>query len=233
MKPGKIASREEWLAARTALLEAEKDFTRRRDALSARRRDLPWVKADDYVFDGPDGQVKLSDLFEGRGQLIVYHFMFAPDADWGCRSCSFWADHFDGAIPHLNARDTSFAAVSRAPVEKLTRQAERLGWKFRWLSSGNSTFNYDFRVSFHPDAMKTGETVYNYAKQPVPFPDLQGMSVFAKGEDGAVYHTYSTYGRGQDLVNGAYNMLDLTPKGRDEDALPFTMGWVRFHDEYA
>lgn len=232
MKATKIATRDEWLPARTALLEAEKDFTRRRDALSARRREMPWVKVDDYVFDGPEGQVKLSELFDGRGQLIVYHFMFAPDAEWSCKSCAFWADHFDGAIPHLNARDTSFVAISRAPVEKLQRQAQRLGWKFRWLSSGKSSFNYDFRVSFHPDAMQKGEAVYNYVKQPVPFPDLQGMSVFAKGDDGAIYHTYSTYGRGQDLVNGAYNMLDLTPKGRDEDGLPFTMSWVKLHDEY-
>jgi predicted dithiol-disulfide oxidoreductase (DUF899 family) len=229
---GQIATREKWLTARAELMAAEKAFTKQRDDLNAMRRTMPWVKLDtSYVFEGPDGQVSLEDLFAGSSQLIVYHFMFAPEAEWGCKSCSFWADHFDGAIPHLNARDTSFAAISRAPVEKLQRQAKRLGWNFPWVSSGQSTFNYDFNVSFEPDA--DGKAMYNYVKQPVPFRDLQGISVFARGEDGAIYHTYSTYGRGQDLVNGAYNMLDLTPKGRDEDSLPFTMAWVKLHDEYA
>lgn len=228
----RVATREEWLAARAELMSAEKAFTKQRDDLNAKRRTMPWVKLDkDYVFDGPNGQVSLERLFDGRSQLIVYHFMFAPESEWGCKSCSFWADHFDGAIPHLSARDTSFVAISRAPVGKLQRQAARLGWNFPWVSSGKSTFNYDFNVSFEPDA--EGKALYNYVKQQVPFKDLQGMSVFARGADGAIYHTYSTYGRGQDLVNGAYNMLDLTPKGRDEDSLPFTMAWVKLHDEYA
>jgi predicted dithiol-disulfide oxidoreductase (DUF899 family) len=229
---GKVATRSDWLAARKSLLAAEKEFTQQRDALSAKRRSMPWVKVDkDYVFDAPAGPVSLSELFAGRSQLVVYHFMFAPENDWGCKSCSFWADHFDGAIPHLNARDTSFVAISRAPVEKLQRQAKRLGWSFPWVSSGATTFNYDFDVSFEPDA--EGKATYNYARQQVPFKDLQGMSVFAKGDDGAIYHTYSTYGRGQDIVNGAYNILDMTPKGRDEDGLPFSMAWVKLHDEYA
>jgi predicted dithiol-disulfide oxidoreductase (DUF899 family) len=228
---GKIASREEWLKARTSLLAAEKEFTHQRDALSAKRRAMPWVKIDkDYVFDAPTGPVKLSDLFAGRSQLVVYHFMFAPEAEIGCKSCSFWADHFDGAIPHLNARDTSFVAISRGPIEKLQRQAKRLGWKFPWVSSGGNTFNYDFAVSFEPDA--NGEALYNYEKQKVPFKDLQGVSIFVKDADGAIYHAYSTYGRGQDILNGAYNILDMTPKGRDEDELPYPMAWVKLHDEY-
>lgn len=228
----RVATREEWLAARAELMAAEKAFTKQRDDLNAKRRTMPWVKLDkDYVFDGPNGQVGLERLFDGRSQLIVYHFMFAPESEWGCKSCSFWADHFDGAIAHLNARDTSFVAISRAPIDKLQRQAKRLGWNFPWVSSGKSTFNYDFNVSFEPDA--EGKAIYNYERRQVPMKDMQGMSVFAKGSDGAIYHTYSTYGRGQDLVNGAYNMLDLTPKGRDEDSLPFTMAWVKLHDEYA
>lgn len=227
-----VATREDWLVARAELMAAEKAFTKGRDELNAQRRTMPWVKLEkEYVFDGPNGPVSLNDLFEGRRQLIVYHFMFTPDWEWGCKSCSFWADHFDGAIPHLHARDTSFAAISRASIEKLQRHAGRLGWKFPWVSSGNSTFNFDFDVSFEPDA--DGKATYNYAKRQVPAKDMQGMSVFAKGADGAIYHTYSTYGRGQDIINGAYNMLDLTPKGRDEDSLPFTMAWVKLHDEYA
>lgn len=228
---GLVATREEWLKARMALLAAEKDFTHARDALSERRRKLPWVKVEtDYVFESPEGPVSLARLFAGRSQLIVYHFMFAPESEWGCKSCSFWADHFDGALPHLHARDTSFVVVSRAPVDKLQRQARRLGWKFPWVSSGANTFNYDFAVSFEPDA--NGEALYNYTRQKVPFKDLQGMSVFARGEDGAIYHAYSTYGRGQDIINGAYNLLDMTPKGRDEDRLPYPMAWVMLHDEY-
>ncbi|HOZ29105.1 MAG TPA: thioredoxin family protein [Hyphomonadaceae bacterium] len=228
---GKVATRKEWLKARTSLLAAEKEFTHQRDALSAKRRAMPWVKVDtDYTFDTPTGPMKLADLFAGRSQLLVYHFMFAPESEWGCKSCSFWADQFDGAIPHLNARDASFVAISRAPLDKLQRHANRLGWQFPWVSSGGSTFNYDFAVSFEPDA--NGEATYNYKKQQVPFKDLQGFSAFVKGDDGAIYHAYSTYGRGQDITNGAYNMLDLMPKGRDEDALPFSMAWVKFSDEY-
>jgi predicted dithiol-disulfide oxidoreductase (DUF899 family) len=228
---GRIASREEWLKARMALLSAEKEFTKQRDALTAKRQAMPWVKVDkDYVFNSPAGPVRLAELFAGRSQLLIYHFMFAPESQWGCKSCSFWADQFDGAIPHLHARDTSFVAVSRAPVEKLQKQAKRLGWRFPWVSSGGTTFNYDFAVSFEPDAK--GEALYNYEKQVVPFKDLQGFSAFVKGDDGSIYHAYSTYGRGQDITNGVYNMLDMTPKGRDEDSLPFSMHWVRFHDEY-
>ncbi len=228
---GTVATREEWLKARMALLRAEKDFTLMRDTLSEKRRKMPWVRIEkDYVFESADGPVSLGKLFEGRSQLIVYHFMFAPENEWGCKSCSFWADHFDGAIPHLNARDTSFVAISRAPVDRLQRQARRLGWKFPWVSSGANTFNYDFAVSFEPDA--SGEALYNYTRQKVPFKDLQGVSVFAKGAAGEICHAYSTYGRGQDIINGAYNLLDMTPKGRNEDHLPYPMAWVKLHDEY-
>lgn len=226
---GRIATREDWLAERRKLLAAEKDFTKQRDALSARRRSMPWVKIEkDYVFDTPTGPVSLIDLFAGRSQLVVYHFMFAPDNEWGCKSCSFWADHFDGEIPHLNARDTSFVAISRAPLEKLQRQAKRLGWKFPWVSSGKTTFNYDFAVSF--DDPCDPENVYNYAKTQVPLPDLPGYSVFVRGPDGEIYHTYSTFSRGIDLSNGTYNVLDMTPIGRNEG--PQIMSWVRYHDEY-
>lgn len=226
---GNVATRAEWLAARKSLLAAEKEFTQQRDALSAKRRSMPWVKIDtDYVFDAPTGPISLADLFAGRSQLVVYHFMFAPQQEFGCKSCSFWADHFDGEIPHLNARDTSFVAISRAPVAKLQRQAARLGWRFPWVSSGGTTFNYDFAVSF--DNPNDPATLYNYATSPVPHPDMPGYSVFVRGTDGAIYHTYSTFSRGIDLNNGTYNVLDMTPKGRDEaDGI---MRWVRFHDEY-
>lgn len=226
---GRIANREEWLKARKALLAAEKEFTKQRDALTAKRQAMPWVKIDkDYVFDAPTGPVKLADLFAGRSQLVVYHFMFAPGQEYGCKSCSFWADHFDGEIPHLNARDTSFVAISRAPLEKLQRQAKRLGWRFPWVSSGRTTFNYDFAVSFERPA--DPDTVYNYAKSALPHADMPGFSVFVRGSDGEIYHTYSTFARGIDLNNGTYNVLDMTPKGRDEGNR--IMHWVRYHDEY-
>lgn len=230
MQP-KIVDRQEWLKERKALLAAEKTFTRERDALSARRREMPWVKVDQrYVFEGRDGEVSLDDLFKGRGQLMVYHLMFAPEWEWACKSCSYWADQFDGALPHLHARDTSFVAISRAPLVKLERHAQRLGWKFPWYSALKNRFAYDFGFSFEPDAK---DAVYNFGPLPRPgLTDLPGFSVFAKGGDGAVYHTYSIQGRGQDITNGAYNMLDFTPKGRDEDNLPVTMQWVRYHDEY-
>jgi predicted dithiol-disulfide oxidoreductase (DUF899 family) len=227
---GRIATRNEWLAERRKLLSAEKEFTRQRDTLSARRRSMPWVKIDkDYVFDAPTGPVSLADLFAGRRQLVVYHFMFAPENEYGCKSCSFMADHFDGEIPHLNARDTSFVAVSRAPLEKLQRHAKRLDWKFPWVSSGRTSFNYDFAVSFEDPA--DADNVYNYTKAAVPLPDLPGFSVFVRGDDGEIYHAYSTFARGLDLNIGVYNILDLTPIGRNEGEQ--IMSWVRYHDEYA
>ncbi len=225
----RIATTDEWIKAREALLTAEKAFTRERDELSARRREMPWLRIDeDYVFNGPNGEQSLSDLFNGRSQLIVYHLMFAPEWDWACKSCSFWADQFDGAIPHLNARDTSFVAISRAPLEKLQRHAKRLGWKFPWLSAEKNRFAFDMGFSFAAD---DANGVYNFKpKQPGPT-DLPGFTMFIRGDHGAIYKTYNIQGRGQDITNGAYNMLDFTAKGRNESDRP-PMKWVRLHDEY-
>lgn len=228
---GRIATQEDWLKAREALLAQEKAFTHERDALSARRREMPWLKIEqDYVFEGPDGRKSLEDLLDGRSQLIVYHLMFAPEWDWACKSCSFWADQFDGAIPHLRARDTSFVAISRAPLEKLQRQAKRLDWTFPWLSAAKNRFAYDMGFSFEADAK---DAVYNFNKLPRPgMTDLPGFSIFSRDADGQIYKTYNVQGRGQDITNSAYNMLDFTAKGRDEDSLPHTMQWVKLHDEY-
>jgi len=226
----RIATLDEWLRERAALLEAEKAFTRERDALSARRRQMPWLRIDqDYVFDGPRGSVSLRDAFSGRSQLIVYHLMFAPEWDWACKSCSFWADQFDGAIPHLNARDTSFVAISRAPLGKLQRHAKRLAWSFPWLSAEKNRFAYDMGFSFAPDDDKA---IYNFREKRPGSTDLPGFSMFVRGEDGAIYKTYNIQGRGQDITNGAYNMLDFTAHGRGEDGLSPPMQWVRLHDDY-
>ncbi|HVY89724.1 MAG TPA: DUF899 family protein [Hyphomonadaceae bacterium] len=230
MQP-KIVDKKEWMKQREALLAAEKAFTHERDALSAKRREMPWVRVDrSYTFQGPDGEVSLSDLFNGRGQLIVYHLMFAPEWEWACKNCSFWADQFDGAVPHLNARDTSFVAISRAPLEKLQRQAKRLGWKFPWVSAEKNRFAYDFGFSFESDDK---DALYNFGRKPHPgMTDLPGFSIFSMGEDGQIYLTFNVQGRGQDITNSAYNMLDFTAKGRDEDSLPNPMAWVKLHDEY-
>jgi len=233
MAPHRIASREDWLKARKALLDKEKAFTRERDALSAARRDLPWVKIEkDYVFDGPRGKLRLADLFHGRGQLIVYHFMFHPDWDAGCPSCSFWADNYNGIVAHLNQRDANLVAISRAPLAKLDAYKKRMGWSFEWVSSFGTDFNHDFAVSFTKEELAREGKTYNFATMKAFGEEAPGISVFARGEDGAIYHTYSCYARGLDMLNGAYHMLDLCPKGRDEDALPFTMKWVKRHDEY-
>jgi len=223
-------SREEWLVARRALLDQEKDLDRRRDALSAERRRLPQVKVEQpYAFDAAEGRVTLVDLFGGRRQLVVYHFMFDPSWDEGCKSCSFLADTFDGAARHLAARDTSFVAISRAPLAKLAAFEERMGWSFRWVSSADSTFNFDYHVSFRPDEQSTGE--YNYQKRGFGMPEAPGLSVFLREGD-EVFHTYSTYARGLDHLIGTYSYLDLTPLGRDEEKLPYGMAWVRHHDKY-
>ena len=228
-----IVSQEEWLAARVAYLAKEKEFTKARDALSRARRALPWVKVEKrYDFDGPDGKESLPDLFDGRSQLIVYHFMFGPDWEQGCPSCSLLADHFDGATVHLAQRDVSFVAVSRAPLARIDDFRDRMGWKFKWVSSHGSDFNADFHVSFTPDEMAQGAVYYNYHMTEFPSDEAPGASVFFKDENGDVFHTYSTYARGLDMLIGAYNFLDLAPKGRDEDALPFAMAWVRHHDRY-
>lgn len=227
----RIVSRVEWLAARRAFLAREKDFTRQRDALSAARRDLPWEKVEKtYVFDGPDGRETLADLFAGKSQLIVYHFMFAPEWEEGCKSCSFWADNFERLPVHLKHRDTTMLAVSRAPLAKLQAYARRLGWTFKWVSSGGNDFNYDYHVSFMPDEVASGEIAYNYGKFPMKAPEMPGISVFYKDAAGGIFHTYSSYSRGIDMMNNAYHYLDLTPKGRDEGE--GIMTWLRRNDDY-
>jgi predicted dithiol-disulfide oxidoreductase (DUF899 family) len=227
-----IVPRDEWVAARRRLLAKEKDFMRLRDELSRQRRELPWERVGKpYAFEGAKGRETLADLFDGRSQLIVYHFMFAPEWDTGCKSCSFWADNFNAVIPHLNQRDVSFAAISRAPLRKLQAFAARLNWGFKWVSSADSDFNFDYQVSFRPEDIARGTAVYNYAPLGREMTDLPGFSVFCKAGDD-IFHTYSTFARGLDPMNVAYQLLDLVPKGRDEASLQFPMAWVRLHDQY-
>jgi predicted dithiol-disulfide oxidoreductase (DUF899 family) len=229
----KIVSQREWLAARKALLAKEKEFTKQRDRLSEERRALPWVKIEkSYSFEGPKERQSLSDLFEGRSQLIVYHFMYGPEWGEGCMSCSFWADTFNGAIEHLKARDVTMIAVSRAPYSTLKAFQKRMGWSFKWVSSLGSDFNYDFHVSFTPEEQEKGPVFYNFQKQEFPSDEAPGISVFYKDKAGDIFHTYSTYARGLDAVNGAYQLLDLAPKGRDEAELPWPMAWVKHRDKY-
>ena len=228
-----IVSQEEWLAARRQHLSEEKEFTRLRDRLSAARRELPWVKVEkEYLFDTPDGQETLADLFDGRSQLLVYHFMFGPGWEQGCPSCSFLSDHIDGANLHLPQRDVTLLAVSRAPLAQIEAFKQRMGWRFKWVSSSGNDFNRDYHVSFTPDEMAQGEVYYNYGMTEFPSEEAPGISAFYKDPDGAIFHTYSAYARGLDMLIGAYNYLDLAPKGRDEAALPWTMAWVRHHDRY-
>ncbi len=234
MNHPKIVSRQEWLEARGQHLTREKELTRLRDELSRERRSLPWVRVEKpYLFDGPDGKESLAEVFDGRSQLIVYHFMFGPGWEQGCPSCSFLCDHLDATVPHLNARDVTIAAVSRAPLHQIEAFQKRMGWKFRWLSSYASDFNSDYHVSFTREDIAAGETWYNYALRQNPTEgEAPGVSVFCRNDDGEVFHTYSAYARGLDILLGTYNFLDLVPKGRDEDALAFTMAWVRHHDRY-
>jgi predicted dithiol-disulfide oxidoreductase (DUF899 family) len=227
-----VVSREDWLAARKALLEKEKQFTRARDALSEQRRALPWVKVGkSYVFDSTKGRKSLGDLFHGRSQLLVYHFMLGPGWVQGCPSCSFLADHFDGAATHLAQRDVTLIAVSRAPLAEIEAYKRRMGWRFDWVSSFENDFNFDYGVSFTKDEIERGEANYNYARGSFPSEEAPGLSAFIKS-DGDIFHTYSSYARGLDILVGAYNFLDMAPKGRDEAGLPWTMAWVRRHDEY-
>jgi predicted dithiol-disulfide oxidoreductase (DUF899 family) len=230
----KVVSRSEWLTARKKHLAKEKEFTRLRDELSRDRRALPWELVEkDYAFEGPRGRVTLGESFEKRSQLIVYHFMFGPGWKEGCPSCSYLGDHFDGATIHLANRDVSFAAVSRATYPEIVAFKKRMGWRFNWVSSFGSDFNYDYHVSFTPEQQATGKVYYNYADTTFPSEEGPGLSVFAKDADGAIFHTYSSYGRGLDILLGAYNFLDMVPKGRDEDGLAFSMAWVRHHDKYS
>ncbi len=226
-----VVPHEDWLAERRALLAKEKEFTRLRDDLSRQRQELPWERVEkDYVFEGPVGRKTLAQLFDGRSQLVVYHFMFGPDWDEGCKSCSFWADSFDPNVVHLRARDVTFVAVSRAAYPKLAAYRERMGWSFPWFSSAETDFNLDLGVSFRTADQET-EGAYNYGSQPPHDVEREGVSVFCRGDDGTVFHTYSAYARGIDLLNAAYNYLDLVPKGRDEEGRS-PQFWVRRHDEY-
>jgi predicted dithiol-disulfide oxidoreductase (DUF899 family) len=223
----------EWLAARKALLKKEKEAIRLQDQLAAERRELPWeVVGKNYLFATSEGEKTLGDLFCGRSQLLIYHFMFGPDWKEGCPSCSFVSDHFDGALPHLAARDVSLAAVSRAPLEKIEAFRKRMGWKFPWVSSGFSDFNTDFHVSFSEEERAGGGVYYNYQVQEFPSTEAPGLSVFARDAGGTIFHTYSSFGRGVESLMGTYRMLDLVTKGRDEDLLAFPMEWVRYHDRY-
>jgi predicted dithiol-disulfide oxidoreductase (DUF899 family) len=229
-----IVSREDWVAARKWLLEREKEMTRLRDRLSAERRALPWVKIEkQYVFDTPAGRKTLADLFDGRSQLFVQHFMFAPDWEEGCVGCSFMADHVDGADMHLRHHDLTYVAIARAPLAKLETYRKRMGWRFMFASSHGSDFNYDFQVSFTREDLAKGKVEYNYAMTDASIEELPGVSVFFKDENGDIYHTYSSYGRGTEEVMGAYMLLDMTPKGRNETVNGNLMDWVKRHDEYA
>jgi len=225
-----VVSSDRWIAARKALLARERELTHLRDQIARERRALPWVRIEKrYVFDTAEGQRTLADLFEGRRQLLVQHFMFGPGWEQGCPSCSFMADHSDGMNVHLAHRDVTFLAISRAPLAEIERFRRRMGWQFKWVSSFGSDFNHDFHVSFTPQEQAKGEVYYNYGMQPFESEELPGISVFYKNDAGEVFHTYSTYRRGVEVMMGTYNMLDLTPKGRDERR---GMEWVRHHDRY-
>jgi predicted dithiol-disulfide oxidoreductase (DUF899 family) len=234
MQAHKIVSREEWLVARRALLAKEKEQTRLRDRLSAERRELPWVRVEKtYVFDTPQGKRTLGDLFEGRSQLIVKHFMLAPGQLEGCVGCSFEVDHIEAALQHLERHDVKFVSVARAPLAEIEAFKRRMGWRFDWVSSFGNDFNYDFDASFTKEAIESGEACYNYRKGKLPLEDLSGFSVFAKDEEGGIFHTYSAFGRGAEEVLGTYMLLDLTPKGRNETGPHHNLtDWVRHHDRY-
>ena len=230
MESHKIVSRDEWLVARKSLLAKEKELTRRRDQISAERRALPWVKVEKtYMFDTSRGKRTLTDLFDGRSQLVIYHFMLTPGSDHVCPGCSFLADHVDAARMHFEHNNLSFAAVSRAPLAQIEPVKKRMGWRFEWVSSYGSDFNFDYGVSFSDDQIARGVAAYNYGTSSYLGEDLPGTSVFYKDEKGHIFHTYSSYARGGDILLGAYNWLDLAPQGRNETAI---MDWVRLHDEY-
>ncbi len=228
----KVVTPNEWLVARKELLAKEKEFSRLRDELSRKRREIPWEKVEkNYAFEGPNGKENLADLFDGRGQLIVYHFMFGPGWKEGCPSCSFLADTFDGARVHMAERDTTFVVASRATLPEIEAFQKRMGWTFKWLSSFGSDFNFDYQVSIKPDEQVKGKVYYNYSLMEFPSEERPGLSVFYKA-DNQVFHTYSTYARGLDILLPTYNFLDMTPKGRNEEGLPHSMAWVRHHDRY-
>jgi Uncharacterized protein conserved in bacteria len=228
----KVVSQKEWVVARKKLLVEEKKFSKLRDKMNLQRRKLPWVKIEkDYVFDGPTGKVTLSDLFDGKSQLIVYHFMFGPGWKDGCPHCSFWADHYDSVNFHIGQRDTTFAVVSRAPWKEIAPFKKRMGWKFDWVSSSDTDFNFDFNVSFTPEQIKNRTAIYNFAPLDMDIDEREGVSAFYKDKNGDIYRTYSSYARGIDLMNTTYNFVDLTAKGRDEKP-GAAQDWVRYKDEY-
>lgn len=228
-----IVNRENWLIARKELMNKEKEFTRLRDELSAARRQLPKVKiSKDYRFQGTTGEMGLADLFAGKSQLVVYHFMLGPGWEEGCPSCSFWADNYNGTEMHLAARDIKLVVVSRGPLDKIEAYKQRMGWSFDWYSSEGSDFNFDFAVSFTKDQQDSGEPNYNFGTIPFSMDEAPGFSVFQKDDNDVIYHTYSTYARGLDIFNSAYHIMDMAPKGRDEDGLPHPMAWVKRHDQY-
>jgi predicted dithiol-disulfide oxidoreductase (DUF899 family) len=228
-----IVSRDRWITERKALLTRERELTHLRDEIARERRALPWVRIDkNYVFDTTEGPRTLADLFEGRRQLLVQHFMLGPGWEHGCSSCSFMADHSDGMTVHLANRDTAFVAISRAPLADIQRFRQRMGWQFKWVSSNANHFNFDFGVSFTPQEKLDGKVTYNYDTQRFESDEMPGISVFYQDDAGQIFHTYSTYRRGVEAMMGAYHLLDLTPKGRDEDGLSFTMEWIRHHDRY-
>jgi predicted dithiol-disulfide oxidoreductase (DUF899 family) len=230
----KVVSHAEWIEERKKLLAKEKEFNRLRDQLSEQRRELPWERVDkQYTFEGPNGKETLPQLFDGASKLVVYHFMFDPKWDAGCPHCSFWADNFDRIPIHLKHRDISFVAISRAPYSKLAAYHKRMGWSFKWLSSFGTDFNFDYSASFTPDEVKNGTAFWNYERQkPDAGEDVVGISAFVKDEAGGIFHTYSTFSRGVDMLNGAYHYIDLTSKGRDEAGHDFRQFWVRRRDEY-
>jgi predicted dithiol-disulfide oxidoreductase (DUF899 family) len=233
MQPHKIVSREEWIEARKTHMAHEKELIRARDRLNEERRALPWVKVDKaYVFEGPAGEATLADLFKGRPQLVVQHVMFRPDWEAACKSCSFWTDGFERMVPHLAARDTTMIAISLAAVEKLEAFKKRMGWTFDWFSSGNNDFNSDFGVTYTHEQIEKGEKKYNFGTTPFYGEELPGISVFYRDEAGGIFHTYSCYARGLDMMNAAYHYLDLTPLGRHEEGLSYPMAWLRLRDRY-
>jgi predicted dithiol-disulfide oxidoreductase (DUF899 family) len=232
-----VVDRDAWTQARLAHMEDEKAFTRQRDELSRKRRELPWLEiTEDYMFDGPDGRRSLAELFDGHSQLLIYHFMLGPGWEEGCPSCSFWADNYDGIGVHLDARDTALVAVSRGTLPEITSYKTRMGWSFPWFSSNGTSFNYDMGVSWTPEQIEAGTAKYNYGTQTVSVDELPGISIFARRTDAEgndkVFLTYQTFSRGLDMLNGAYHMLDLTPKGRDEQELDWSMQWLHRHDAY-
>jgi predicted dithiol-disulfide oxidoreductase (DUF899 family) len=229
----KIVSHDEWIEARMQHLKQEKELTRLRDQLSAQRRELPWVRVDkNYVFEGPNGKTSLDELFGEKSQLIIQHFMFGPDWDAGCKSCSFWADNFNGIVVHLRQRDIAFVAISQAPFDQIEEYRKRMSWSFDWVSSFGTDFNHDYNVSFTPEEIGAGEIFYNYTLRKTSMTELPGISVFARDAGGTVFHTYSCYERGLDMMNAAYHYIDLVPSGRNEAGLSFPQAWVRRHDEY-